>query len=270
MKSTILTSILCMSLGAAAFADSIANTRMSAEELRADLMGRATAAAPSRVPVVSTRVSEQQQSATGGIIIPLLMLALVAAAVVLKGPERARAGALKSLKFDWAGATAKHLGTVSHRLLQELGSRGAADLPPSWMQTAKRFARGQLRALGVPGDELDDAVGQLGASLETTLSSERGRWLFSAAQRETAAELPLSAFDHGQAVHVIIDRTFVDVEGRRWIIDFKTGLHSGGSLDAFLNSEVLRYRAQLERYGRIMSGLYFPLLDAWREWPYEP
>lgn len=183
------------------------------------------------------------------------------------------------VEFDWAGATAKHLGTVSHRLLQELASRDTADLSPSWMQTAKRFARGQLRALGVPGDELDDAVAQLGASLETTLSSERGRWLFSAAQRETAAELPLSAFDHGQAVHVIIDRTFVDVEGRRWIIDFKTGLHSGGSLDAFLNSEVLRYRAQLERYGRIMSaiddrpimlGLYFPLLDAWREWPYEP
>ena len=146
------------------------------------------------------------------------------------------------------------------------------------MQTAKRFARGQLRALGVPGDELDDAVAQLGASLETTLASERGRWLFSAAQRETAAELPLTALDQGQTVHVIIDRTFVDAEGRRWIVDFKTGLHSGGSLDAYLDSEVQRYRAQLERYGRIMSaiddrpimlGLYFPLLDAWREWPYE-
>lgn len=87
MKSTILTSILCTSLGAAAFADSIANTWMSAEELRADLMGRATAAAPSRVPVVSTRVSEQQQSATGGIIIPLLMLALVAAAVASGGGD---------------------------------------------------------------------------------------------------------------------------------------------------------------------------------------
>ena len=183
------------------------------------------------------------------------------------------------IEFDWAGATTKHLGTVSHRLLQELGSRGAADLPPSWMQTAKRFARGQLRALGVPGDELDDAVGQLGASLETTLTSERGRWLFSAAQRETAAELPLTALDQGQTVHVIIDRTFVDAEGRRWIVDFKTGLHSGGSLDAYLDSEAQRYRAQLERYGRIMSaiddrpimlGLYFPLLDAWREWPYAP
>ncbi len=59
------------------------------------------------------------------------------------------------------------------------------------------------------------------------------------------------------------------------------GLHpaAGGSgLEAYLDSEVLRYRAQLERYARIVAsrearpirlGLYFPLLDAWREWPYE-
>ena len=82
--------------------------------------------------------------------------------------------------------------------------------------------------------------------------------------------------EHGEAARVIIDRTFVDAEGRRWIIDFKTGSHRGGAREAYLDSELTRYRPQLERYARIMAsldvrpvmlGLYFPLLDGWREWP---
>ena len=44
-----------------------------------------------------------------------------------------------------------------------------------------------------------------------------------------------------------------------------------------MDSEVERYRPQLERYARILReiearpialGLYFPLLDGWREWRY--
>ncbi len=80
----------------------------------------------------------------------------------------------------------------------------------------------------------------------------------------------------GQLIHVALDRTFVDAQGTRWIVDYKTGTHEGGDLEAFLDREQERYREQLERYARIMAGfdsrpvrlaLYFPLLRAWREWP---
>jgi hypothetical protein len=74
---------------------------------------------------------------------------------------------------------------------------------------------------------------------------------------------------------VIIDRTFVDAAGVRWIVDFKLSQHEGGSPEAFLDSERERYREQLEDYARVMRGidarpirlaLYFPLLCGWREW----
>ena len=83
-----------------------------------------------------------------------------------------------------------------------------------------------------------------------------------------------------------IDRTFIDDEGVRWIIDYKTSVHEGADTDAFLNNERERYRAQLERYAALMSasgapqgdllrgaqrirlGLYFPLLAGWRAWDY--
>jgi len=72
-----------------------------------------------------------------------------------------------------------------------------------------------------------------------------------------------------------MDRTFIDAQGNRWIVDFKTSTHEGGDLEAFLQSEELRYRSQLLRYATLMrawkpenpvkTALYFPLLREWRE-----
>jgi hypothetical protein len=73
----------------------------------------------------------------------------------------------------------------------------------------------------------------------------------------------------------VIDRTFVDEGGVRWIIDYKTSQSPGEDLENFLEAEKERYREQLERYARLMAlrdnrpirlGLYFPLLGAWLEW----
>ena len=62
--------------------------------------------------------------------IPVGLMALVAAAVVLKGPERARAGALKSLKFDWAGATLSSSALISLLLSMTNAHRAGWDSPP--------------------------------------------------------------------------------------------------------------------------------------------
>jgi ATP-dependent helicase/nuclease subunit A len=81
-----------------------------------------------------------------------------------------------------------------------------------------------------------------------------------------------------QVVNIIVDRTFIDERGVRWIIDYKTGLHEGADLDGFLDNERERYRDQLERYATLLArldsrpirlALYFPLLKGWREWEIE-
>ena len=82
---------------------------------------------------------------------------------------------------------------------------------------------------------------------------------------------------------VAIDRTFIDEDGVRWIIDFKTGGHEGADVGAFLDNEQKRYREQLETYAllfrgldsasevpAIRLGLFFPLLTGWREWDWQP
>ena len=67
----------------------------------------------------------------------------------------------------------------------------------------------------------------------------------------------------------VVDRTYVDDEGIRWIIDYKTGEHEGGNLKKFFNDEIDRHRDQLESYEqlirlqgetrKIKKALYYPL-----------
>ena len=79
----------------------------------------------------------------------------------------------------------------------------------------------------------------------------------------------------GALSDLVLDRTFVDAEGTRWIVDFKFSQHEGAGVELFLDSEQERYRKQLERYAHavhgldprpIRLGLYFPFLGGWREW----
>ena len=107
---------------------------------------------------------------------------------------------------------------------------------------------------------------------------ERGQWILSAAHQDAASEYALTRKAGEQVQHMIVDRTFIDDNGERWIIDYKTGSHTGAGLDVFLDREQERYRSQLENYASAFSkledrpirlGLYFPLLKGWREWRYQ-
>jgi ATP-dependent exoDNAse (exonuclease V) beta subunit len=79
----------------------------------------------------------------------------------------------------------------------------------------------------------------------------------------------------GEQRDLVIDRTFRDAEGQRWVVDYKTSSHEGADVEGFLDREQERYRLQLDRYaalmcmigdGQVRRGLYFPLLKGWREW----
>ena len=186
----------------------------------------------------------------------------------------ARAAVVPAVEFDWASETARHVGTVVHRELQWIARDG--ELPASADARLRRRWRNELAELGVPAELRDAAVERVASAVERTLSHERGRWLLDPAHRDSATELALTGFVGGDVVRVVIDRTFVDAAGVRWIADYKTSRHEGAGLDAFLDSVQERYRPQLERYASLLRrrgpepvrlGLYFPLLSAWREWP---
>ena len=185
------------------------------------------------------------------------------------------ARAADALAFDWASPVARHVGTVTHRLLQTVAEQGLDAWPPARVSGLRALVNGALRAEGVPGPALGPACERVLAALLRTLESPRGRWILSDQHQSAASELRLGTQLDGVVTDAVLDRSFIDADGVRWIVDFKTGEHQGGAPEAFMDSEVERYRGQLERYAALLTAmdprpvqlaLYFPLLDGWRAW----
>jgi len=180
---------------------------------------------------------------------------------------------LEPPEFSWVGETARHIGTVVHAALE--GYAGMSELPAEGAIAAERdFYVYQLRRHGVPEGDLPRATSIVIEALIRTVNSPRGRWIFAAEHREARSEWALTGLAAGRLTNVVIDRTFIDSDGTRWVIDFKTSRHEGGGLDAFLEQEMARYRPQLETYVAlargidttpVRAGLYFPWLDVFRE-----
>ena len=131
--------------------------------------------------------------------------------------------------------------------------------------------RDELAMRGIPESELDAAAARVMAALANSLEDERGRRSLGP-QAQARNEFRITALIDGERRNLVIDRTFVDADGRRRIVDYKTSSHEGADVESFLDQERERYRAQLERYAVALAadesdlGLYFPLLSGWREW----
>lgn len=191
-------------------------------------------------------------------------------------PVAPAAAAFETPPFEWAGEVARQIGTVFHRCAERLAADGLA----AWDETRLNGLAVRLPALlaetAVPAPQREAAAATVLQALRRLLGDARGRWLFDPAHREARSEWALTAVLDGAPRNVVIDRSFVDAEGTRWIVDFKTSRHEGGELQAFLAAERERYRRQLQGYAEILrryapepvrAALYLPLLeDAGQRW----
>jgi len=134
----------------------------------------------------------------------------------------------------------------------------------------------QLQQQGVAEKDCAELVLVVIDALRKVSTDKTGQWLFDESHSDARAEWALTTCDMDKLEKRVIDRTFVDEQGTRWIVDFKTGNHKGGDLEGFLTEEVKRYGDQLRRYADILCNieskpvklaLYFPLLQAFREVP---
>ena len=175
--------------------------------------------------------------------------------------------------FHWASELPRRAGRVVHAMLRRTEARAGARIRQDWNRETIMAA---LTSEGLNGDKLREAARRVHAALEGTVTDDRGLWILSE-HEDDQREYPLSGVVDGRVRRFVLDRTFIE-SGIRWIIDYKTGTHEGGGVDTFLDNEQLRYRDQLESYARAMRhidrhpihlGLYFPLLQGWREWEFD-
>ncbi len=173
-------------------------------------------------------------------------------------------------------------GIETHRWLETF----ARYQPEQWhhvLQQAQRRVRANLCQLGTPLDALDKTASHVMLALSNTLEDDKGRWLLQQ-HSLNASELRLDSFLAEQADSLllrqsILDRTFLDEAGVRWIVDFKTAAPFGDSAN-FILRQRQTYQSQLERYAQLFYriepkrplklGLYFPLLKHLESWDAPP
>jgi ATP-dependent exoDNAse (exonuclease V) beta subunit len=179
------------------------------------------------------------------------------------------------IEFEWAGETTKHIGSVVHSAIQCIAEEGTEKWTSDYISNEEKSFATALKQLGVPEDERADAVQRVIQALINMINDERGQWILSKEHDNQQNEYAISGIVDNKLTNAILDRTFIDKEGVRWIIDYKTSRHEGANLEVFLDHEQERYQEQLEKYASLMKqsdekniklGLYFPLLQGWREW----
>lgn len=182
----------------------------------------------------------------------------------------------EEIEYSWAGEIARHIGTVVHRWLQRIAEDEMKGWDVARIEGLRHGFKQALVTSGISGsdEEVENAVQRVMAALTHSISDSRGRWLLGPHQN-AQNELHMTGMVNGERLNVVMDRTFCDEAGNRWIVDYKTSSHEGGGVEAFLDREQTRYRTQLERYALLMRmvdkralrlGLFFPLLKGWRAW----
>ena len=226
-------------------------------------------------PVVATRSSQIPMRIADAQPLPAMPDAI---SWFARNEKASQVAEKSAIDFEWAGETARHIGSVVHAFLQRIAEEGVAAWNSERIALLTPLVKRELARRGAAVDELPAAAARVVEALGNTIADSRGNWTLQS-HNEARAEWRLTGLQDGTLVNIAIDRTFVDAQNVRWIIDFKTGSHEGADVEAFLENEVKRYSEQLETYAKVLSamyasapqppiklGLYFPMLKGWREW----
>lgn len=166
--------------------------------------------------------------------------------------------------FAIQDSKARLSGIAVHELLQWICTQHPAtvdNLPWHLLTTG-------LKSQGFSAQEQQDTSEHFKKQLGMMLGSALGHWLCKAHEEEQN-ELALLVTENGLTETKIIDRTFIE-NGRRWIIDFKTG--------AYHDKGIEKHRQQVQEYARIMSlydprpihcGLYYLNGQHWLNWQFQ-
>lgn len=190
--------------------------------------------------------------------------------------QQRAAPAQDDIEYSLAGAAARHIGSVVHRWLQRIAEDGVKNWSMARIQALRDAFKHQLVASGMDSNDgdIDAAARRVIMALTHAVSDTRGQWLLGG-QQDARNKVWMNGVIGGERVSLVIDRTFCDANGQRWVVDYKASSHEGADVESFLDREQERYRLQLDRYAALVRlidgrpvkrGLYFPLLKEWREW----
>lgn len=153
----------------------------------------------------------------------------------------------------------KLVGIFTHKILQFIAELGLAYWDKMDLSTCIPAWRMALMRLGVRSEDIPKAIERVSRAIQSTLKSPIGRQIFDSTYTSAHNEWVLQYRTREGMKQIIIDRTYLDHQGIRWIIDYKLG------------EELSDYYEKLSLYAKIISqleardmrsircALYFPL-----------
>ena len=115
----------------------------------------------------------------------------------------------------------------------------------------------QLRHLELDEAKLNASLDFIQQSFMHTVNDPSLGWIFDSSQEDSACELPLSTVSPGGFVsNYVVDRSFIDRDGTRWIIDYKTGRPGNNSNEEdFVHEQMSHHGAQLANYRSLFAAI---------------
>jgi ATP-dependent exoDNAse (exonuclease V) beta subunit len=177
---------------------------------------------------------------------------------------------------QWLDQSQDKTGQFIHQLLAAITEQGIDQWPADKLLAPYQpLWRQGLQQLGVSDQLLTAALSQVEQAIRCSLQDDRGRWLLDNRHQDSECEYEITLFRHNKVQRLRLDRTFIDQQGKRWIIDYKTSTpNAGQKLPNFLEQQQAEHRLQLMNYREAISkieqrptglALYFPLLPYWLE-----
>ncbi|BCN93889.1 ATP-dependent helicase [Thiomicrorhabdus immobilis] len=166
------------------------------------------------------------------------------------------------------------VGNLVHAIFEQIVLDGIETWDESKLQERWPIYELWLLQQGLPESELPEALSRVKQSIFNGLNNSTVRWALQNTLAHSAVEYPLTSIEEEGVANHIVDRTFVDDEGVRWIVDYKTSVSDDKDSRTFIQRQVEKYQPQLQRYGQLFEQiesrpqkwvLYFSYLDIWHE-----
>ncbi len=176
--------------------------------------------------------------------------------------------------FKLSNNKPKFIGTVIHRTLQQISLQGLTWWKTSTPASQLTYLTRQFKQIGLPLADFSSSLSLAHDIIQKATADEKGQWILTP-HTEAKSEFALTRAVEDRIENLIVDRTFIDETGTRWIIDYKTTSFNEEDVDLFLTHEQAKYREKMQSYLDAMKaidprpirlGLYFPALPAWKEW----
>ena len=122
----------------------------------------------------------------------------------------------QEIEFSWAGETARHIGSVVHRWLQNIAEDEVKGWDAVRIEGLRNTFKKNLIVCGMSGsdNDMEFAVARITTALINTINDKRGQWLLGP-QQNSQNERHMTTIINGELISLVIDRTFCGLDGHR-------------------------------------------------------